>query len=229
MAKSSTYGIGICLIIVLAGCNSTAVTLKPLSSSPKAPKAQAEKICEARSNAAAERVEAAYDAPAGSYGGGFAGGFAQGLGNSLDAAFVARDVKEACLARYGWEEVRVPVSGNGTQGVRGDPSSPNYSAQGKGNTPTVSIDTGDRWRMTCSGGQGAMQVPIFARVTKSNKRTGRVDLIVTDRDGIDGTAVAYLRDNTVSLFGETAEWSADGRRAIFKVDVCPEGFLIDRL
>lgn len=109
------------------------------------------------------------------------------------------------------------------------PSSSNSSEQKDGDTPAVIINAGDRWRMTCNGGQGAMQVPIFARVTKSNKRTGRVDLIVTDADGFDGTAVAYLRGNTVSQFGETAEWSADGRRAVFKVDVCPDGMLIDRL
>jgi glycerol dehydrogenase-like iron-containing ADH family enzyme len=44
-------------------------------------------------------------------GGGFAAGFADGLGNAFEAASVKRNVEEACLARYGWEEVRVPVDG----------------------------------------------------------------------------------------------------------------------
>lgn len=111
----------------------------------------------------------------------------------------------------------------------GTSQSSSFSSQEDRDTTTVSINVGDRWRMTCNGGQGAMQVPIFARVTELNKRTGRVDLIVNDGDGIDGTAVAYVRGNTVTQFGESAEWSANGRRATFKVDVCPAGFLIERL
>jgi hypothetical protein len=44
-------------------------------------------------------------------GGGFAAGFANGLGNSFEAASVELKVEEACLAGYGWEEIRVPVDG----------------------------------------------------------------------------------------------------------------------
>lgn len=101
----------ISLTIFLAACNSQYTTeMRPLTQTPAASKRQAQKICTAQAEAASARVSASYQAPDTS-GGGFAAGFADGLGNAFEAASVKRNVEEACLARYGWEEVRVPVDG----------------------------------------------------------------------------------------------------------------------
>jgi len=105
------------LTVVLAACNSTSYTteMQPLTQSPAASKRQAEKICTAQAGAASARVSAAYQTSEASYGDSFSGGFAESfenaLGNSIEAASVKRNVEEACLARYGWEEVRVPLDG----------------------------------------------------------------------------------------------------------------------
>jgi hypothetical protein len=101
----------ISLIVFLAACSSQYTTeMRPLTETPAASKRQAEKICTAQAEAASARVSASYQAPDTS-GGGFAAGFANGLGNSFEAASVELKVEEACLAGYGWEEVRVPVDG----------------------------------------------------------------------------------------------------------------------
>lgn len=96
--------------------------------------------------------------------------------------------------------------------------------------PSVTISNGESWRMTCEGGQGAMRVPIFARVTSYNPSTGRADLMVDDRDGYEGGATAYLSGNSVSLFDAKGDWAENGRSARLTVpDLCPNGLLIARL
>ena len=95
---------------------------------------------------------------------------------------------------------------------------------------SVNINKGDQWRMTCNGGSGAMQVPIFARVKRVSKSTGKVDLVVTDRDGYEGDASATVLQNTITMFGKRTTWSSDGRAAKLNVpDICPRGMLIERL
>lgn len=93
----------------------------------------------------------------------------------------------------------------------------------------IDITQGERWRMQCIGGDGAMSVPIFAEVTGYSNRDGRADLVVTDRDGIDGTSVAFIRGNTVTMDDKTGRWGPDGRSASFDVDICPGGMRIERL
>ena len=93
----------------------------------------------------------------------------------------------------------------------------------------VGIAQGERWRMTCIGGEGAMQVPIFARLTSYNSRNGRANLLITDRDGYEGSNVVFIRGNTLTMFGETTQWSSDGRSASFSTDVCPGGMKVERL
>ena len=98
-------------------------------------------------------------------------------------------------------------------------------------TPTsININKGDQWRMTCNGGSGAMQVPIFARVKRVSNSTGKIDLIVKDRDGYKGNASAIVSQNYITMFGARATWGSSGRAAKFNVpDICPRGMLIERL
>jgi hypothetical protein len=113
--------------VVLAACNSTSYTteMQPLTQSPAASKRQAEKICEgaaqqARARAASndtayrgtctENYVGDYDCEVSSY-----QNVGVGLGGALNEFYeqqrAADGVYESCLARYGWEEVRVPVDG----------------------------------------------------------------------------------------------------------------------
>lgn len=95
---------------------------------------------------------------------------------------------------------------------------------------SVSISSGERWRMTCQGGQGAMRVPIFARVANFDHATGRIDLIVTDRDGYDGTSTATMSGNRIYMFDVSGTWAENGRTALLPVpDLCPNGMLIERI
>lgn len=93
----------------------------------------------------------------------------------------------------------------------------------------LGFGVGERWRMECLGSDGAMQVPIFATITRFNERTGKADLLVNDRDGMDGEAVAYLSGRNFTMFGESAQWSEDGRSLSMPVADCPGGFRVIRL
>ena len=93
----------------------------------------------------------------------------------------------------------------------------------------LGFSTGDRWRMQCVGAPGADSVPIFATITNYNTRTGRADLVVTDRDGLDGSAYAFLNGYTFTMFGQSAQWSEDGRTVAMQEAGCPGGFVVTRL
>lgn len=83
--------------------------------------------------------------------------------------------------------------------------------------------------MTCRGGAGARRVPIFARVERISPSTGKVDLIITDRDGYEGTSTAIVTQNYFEMDGIRGAWDKAGRSTTLKVDVCPNGMLIERL
>lgn len=101
-------------------------------------------------------------------------------------------------------------------------------------TTTVMQDfkVGERWRMTCLGKKGADGTPIFARITRYNKKSGEIKLIVTDRDGFDGRAWASYKNGALSMFDSSyAAFSDDGKRVLIedRETGCPKGFEIVRL
>ena len=71
-------------------------------------------------------------------------------------------------------------------------------------TASASKNIPDRWRLTCVGGAGAMSVPIFVDVKSYNERTGKLKMILTDRDGFKDPVQAKLLNGRFELFGKSA-------------------------
>ena len=81
-----------------------------------------------------------------------------------------------------------------------------------------------KWRVTCKGGTGPMAVPIFWEVKKYNERSGKLDLIVTDRDGLKGSAKAKINGNQIEIFGSSGKFD-DNFNFSIAVDICPGGMV----
>jgi hypothetical protein len=85
-----------------------------------------------------------------------------------------------------------------------------------------------KWRVTCVGGPGANAVPIYWDVKKYNVASGKLDLVVTDRDGFKGDAEAQVIGNTINLYGESAKFDTK-YNFTFKIDGCPGGWVGEAL
>ena len=82
-----------------------------------------------------------------------------------------------------------------------------------------------KWRVTCEGAAGAKSVPIFWTVQKYNKNNGKLDLIVTDRDGQKGTAQGKIVGKKIKMFGKTGKFDKNFNFSINVGSACPGGLL----
>jgi len=83
----------------------------------------------------------------------------------------------------------------------------------------------NHWQVTCTGSDRKNLFQEFARVTRYNKLTGKVDFIITDANGATNSAHGKIKSGKLNLYNDVGKFNSDFTKIFLKSARCPGEFL----